>query len=210
MSKPIVWTEEKRQFIFDNYYHRPYKELTEMFNKEFGLDVTYTAVKCFMKRNGLKNGLDTRFYKGQPSPNKGKKMSPEVYEKVKHTFFKKGCTPPTRVEVGTEILLDDGYIKIKVAEPNVWKQKQRFVWENAYGPVPDNMMLMFLDGDRTNCELSNLKLIRKDARLIMNMNKMNYDNSVLNEASSNLATLIAKQYEAKRNRKERENGNDKS
>lgn len=210
MTKIVDWTPDKKQFIFDNYYHRPYKELTDMFNKEFGLNVSFTIIKCFLKRNGLKNGLDGRFYKGQPSHNKGKKMPPEVYEKVKHTMFKKGCKPPTHVEVGTEILLDDGYVKIKVAEPNVWKQKQRFVWENAYGPVPDNMMLMFLDGDRTNCELSNLKLIRKDARLIMNKNKMIYNDVVLNETASNLATLMAKEFEVKRKRKERENGNDKS
>lgn len=203
MSKIVDWTPDKRKFIFDNYYHKSYKELTEMFNKEFGLDIQYTVVKSFAQRNGLKNGLDTRFYKGQPSPNKGKKMSPEMYEKIKHTFFKKGCNPPSHVEVGTETLTDDGYLKIKIAEPNTWKLKQRFVWENAYGQVPDNMMIMFLDGDRTNCELSNLKLIRRDARLIMNKNNMNYDNSVLNEASSNLATLMAKEFEVKRKRKER-------
>ena len=36
------------------------------------------------------NPFNGRFSKNHVPVNKGKKMSPEVYEKVKHTFFKKG------------------------------------------------------------------------------------------------------------------------
>ena len=202
MSKPIDWTEEKRQFILEHYYLTPHKTLTEMFNNEFGHNVPVSTIKSYLKRNHLVNGLTGKFYKGQPSQNKGKKMSPEVYEKVKHTFFPKGTIPPKHVPVGTEVIRDDGYIKVKIAEPNVWKQKHRLVWEEYYGEVPKGMRLMFLDGDKTNCEISNLKLISKQASLIMNRNNMNYGDALLNDVASNTAELMAKRFELKNKKKE--------
>jgi hypothetical protein len=40
---------------------------------------------------GYLGGKATQFQKGQVPPNKGQKMSKDVYEKVAHTMFKKGC-----------------------------------------------------------------------------------------------------------------------
>lgn len=202
MSKQVDWTEDKKQFILEHYYLTPHKTLTELFNKEFGINVPVTTIRSYLKRHHLVNGLSGKFYKGQPSNNKGKKMSPEIYEKVKHTFFKKGTVPPKKVPVGTEVLRDDGYLKVKIAEPNVWKQKHRLVWEENYGKVPKGMKVMFLDGDKTNCEISNLKLISKQASLIMNRNDMNYDNALLNDVASNTAELMAKRFELKNKKKE--------
>lgn len=36
-----------------------------------------------------------------------------------------------------------------------------FVWQRANGNIPDNHVLFFKDGNKKNCELSNLQLIKK-------------------------------------------------
>ncbi len=51
-----------------------------------------------------------------------------------------------------------GYIKVKIAEPNVWKFKHQLLWEEAHGPIPEGHIVYFIDGDRSNCRLANLRL----------------------------------------------------
>lgn len=37
--------------------------------------------------------------------------------------------------------------------------KHRYVWEDAYGVVPDGYDIGFRDGNRRNCSLDNLYLV---------------------------------------------------
>ena len=110
-------------------------------------------------------GRVTRFQVGRVSPNKGRKieewMSPEGIANSSRTRFKKGCPSLNHRPVGSERVNVDGYIEIKIAEPNKWRQKQRVVWEAAHGPVPAGSMVSFIDGNKQNCELSNLRMMTR-------------------------------------------------
>ena len=46
-------------------------------------------------------------------------------------MFAKGNVPPNHRPVGSERISKDGYIEVKVAEPNKWRLKQRVVYEEA-------------------------------------------------------------------------------
>ena len=105
------------------------------------------------------NAVTHRFKKGSVPPNKGKKMSPEVYEKVKETMFKKGNSPVNHREVGSERINVDGYIEIKVAEPNRWKLKHRIIWEQVNGEIPKGYNVQFKNHNRQDCRIENLYLI---------------------------------------------------
>ena len=48
---------------------------------------------------------------------------------------------------GTEVMTTDGYLKIKIAEPNVWRFKHIIEWEKYHGEVPEGMLISFKDGD---------------------------------------------------------------
>lgn len=61
--------------------------------------------------------------------------------------------------VGYELHRTDGYVVVKVSQPNVWKYKQRLIYEQHYGKIPKNMMVIFLDGDKTNFDIKNLKAV---------------------------------------------------
>ena len=59
---------------------------------------------------------------------------------------------------------DNGYVYIKVSMEQKMVLKHRYVWEQANGPIPDGHNIAFRDGDRQNCDISNLYLIsREDA-----------------------------------------------
>ena len=110
-------------------------------------------------------GRATRFQVGGVSPNKGRKieewMSPEGIVNSSKTRFKKGRPSQNIKPVGSERVNVDGYIEVKIAEPNKWRQKQRVVWEAAHGPVPADSIVSFIDGNKQNCELSNLRVMTR-------------------------------------------------
>ena len=106
-----------------------------------------------------------QFGKGHVPANKGKKLSPELRAMIAPTMFKKGDIPRNHREVGSERVNVDGYIEIKVAEPNVWKQKHRVIWEAAHGPIPKGHNIQFKDGNHLNVALDNLYCISRADQL---------------------------------------------
>ena len=123
--------------------------------------------------------------------NKGKKMPPEVYEKIKPTLFKKGHNMNAR-PVGSERIDIDGYTEIKIAMPNKWRLKHVEVWESYYGKVPENHCVIFLDGDKRNFDINNLALITRAENLFLNSSKLRFDNKELTEVAVNVAKLNSK------------------
>lgn len=60
----IKYTKEQREFIIANNYMKTAKELANMFNKEFGTNITAVNIKTFRHNNHLNSGLTGRFEKG--------------------------------------------------------------------------------------------------------------------------------------------------
>ena len=58
-----------------------------------------------------------------------------------------------RLKNGDE-MTDRGYTR--VWRDGRWLLKQRVLWEENYGPIPEGHYILFLDGDRTNLSLDNL------------------------------------------------------
>lgn len=112
-----------------------------------------------------------RFRKGHVPVNKGKRMSPELYAKCAPTMFRKGNRPVNHRQVGSERVNVEGYVEVKVSEPNKWRLKHRVVWEQANGPIPPGHNVQFRDGNRRNCGLDNLYLISR-ADQLRNENSM--------------------------------------
>lgn len=114
-------------------------------------------------------GRATRFAMGGASWNKGKRYQPGGRASL--TQFTKGQRPHNVAPIGTRRRTSsDGYWRVKVAEPNVWRFVHREVWEAAHGPVPAGMALRFRDGDRGNCALDNLELVER--RVLMARNSV--------------------------------------
>lgn len=126
-------------------------------------------------------GINTRLTAATGGWNKGMKvsdyMSDESYERMKASHFKKGQVPHNWQPVGSERISRDGYIEIKVRDlysglsADNYELKQRWIYEQNHGPIPDNMNVIFKDNNRQNCNIENLELISKLENLTRNFNQ---------------------------------------
>jgi hypothetical protein len=134
---------------------------------------------------GLHNGIDPRI----------------GYHPLKRDFSKYGLKPghnnhPLFYQIGTEVIKGDGFMSVKVANPDVWKYKHYIIWEAAYGPKPEGHKIIFADGNKLNFDLDNLLLVSKAESTVMNFMGLitnNADLTKLGKSIADLKLLINKQ-----------------
>lgn len=192
-NKRRLFIEEQERFIRENVKGRYNDELTELLNEKFNTKFTVEQVKGFKNRNKISSGITCRFEKGHKPWNKNLKG---LDIGGKETRFKKGHQPLNYRPVGSERTIKDGYIEIKVADPNVWKLKHNVIWEEAYGKIPDGHVLVFLDSNRLNVTLENLALISRAELARMNQNNLFSEDPELTLAGITLVRLNKKIYDA--------------
>lgn len=138
-----------------------------------------------------------RFEKGHIPFNKGKKwsdyLSEESQERIKKTLFQKGNKTSNTKPIGSErIDAKNHYLYIKIAEPNKWQLKHRYLYEQKYGKIPKGYNLIFADGDKYNFDLDNLVLVSNAELLIMNKKGLYKKNKELTKTGSLVAKVIDK------------------
>lgn len=182
--------EEVCRFIEKNYKGTGHKAMADTLRDKFGREYTTQQIKNYYDNHDLNSGLTGRFYKGQPAHNKGVKMSSEVYERCKATMFKPGHRPHNAVNVGDRTITEDGYWKIKVAEPDVWEFEHRLIWQQYFGEIPEGMMVSFKDGDKNNMDPDNLMLTTLSENAILNSKNLRFDRAEATEAGLQVVRLM--------------------
>ena len=180
-NKVSKYTEEMDQFIFDNCKGISVAKLAELFNERFGTEVTKQGMKARMGRIGAKNEL---------------LLHKETHPAINHpnaiaTRFKKGQECITASPIGTERLSADGYYQIKVSKDK-WILKQRLIYQEAYGDLKDDEEVIFLDGDKSNFELSNLMKISKSESIRLNYLGLRSNDKELTKAGVGIVRLDQK------------------
>lgn len=133
--------------------------------------------------------MNTRFQKGHVPANKGTKglMKPNA------TSFKKGNKSWNMHPIGTVVLRDDGYYykKISNVKPSRkgWKQVHHLVWEAKHGKVPTGHRVIFLDQDRTNFDINNLRLVSIANMATINKKRLLSDDPELNNAYISITSI---------------------
>lgn len=195
----VRYSDKIKSFIAENYKGIGPTLMADMLNKTFGTNFSAANLKNYYGRNKLNSGVTGYFKKGNIPHNKGKKMSPEVYEKCKNTMFAKGNIPKNHRPVGSERLSKDGYIEIKVEEPNKWVFKHKVLYEKANGPVPKGKIVIFADGNKENLSLDNLRLVSRRELLVLNQNRLLKKDQRLTDTAILISkTIIAKQEKSKK------------
>lgn len=192
-----LYTEEQKRFLTENIKGRTRKELCKMFNDYFNLNLGLNQIIAYIKNNGLSSGVDTRFTKGQDSWNKGTKG---ICAGGIKTQFKKGQKPHNYKPVGSERVNSDGYVDVKIADPNKWRAKHRLLWEEQNGPIPKGYVIIFGDGNRRNFQQDNLILVSKSQLAILNKNQLIKDNADLTRVGVLIADIYKKIGERKKSR----------
>ncbi len=195
------YTAEEQKFMEGYVPGNSYREIQRAFTEEFGWDITLGQVKSYIGNHHLSTGRTGRFPKGHDPANKGKKgVCAAGCEK---TWFKKGHTPANYRPVGSERVNVDGYIEIKVADPNIWKLKHRVVWESINGWVPEGHKIIFRDNDKTNTDIGNLLLVRQGVHSILNHTGLSKYGGEFKETAVRIAELKSAMSKAKKGKDRR-------
>lgn len=154
-AEEMAWLEANRLLPISDY--------ARGFSAAFGRDVSAHNLHALRKRKGWKTGRTGHFPKGLQPWNTGLSYSPPGSEKGR---FKKGNLPHNTKWAGHERITQDGYVEISVEERNpytgfsrTYVLKHVWLWEKANGAIPQGHCLKALDGDRTNTDPANWKLI---------------------------------------------------
>lgn len=206
--KKNKWTDEVIQFMIENYKGKDNIELAELLNNKFNLNTNadrVSNVKANLKRRkgiDITTGINRGGYKkGHVPANKGTKG----LTGANRTSFKKGNIPYNHKEIGSERITKDGYIMIKVRDGCLnknWELKHRWLYEKKYGKIPEGYNLIFLDGNKQNLDLENLKLVSKSQDLIMNNHNLFSTDPAITDTGTLIAKVIDKTNKVKKNKEE--------
>lgn len=157
-----------------------YKKCAEMMSEEFNYNFTSSMIEHKANRLGVKkpnngaNNLDPR----SPSIN----------------WFMKGRPSLNTKPVGTETVMryKDGriFVTVKIGMPNKWEFKHRLVYKQQYGEIPDGYMVNFADGNHLNFDPDNLILVSKGENIMLNKNKLRFNDKDLTKTGLMLSKLM--------------------
>ena len=192
------WPQGMFEFIRDNSWGVSSAEMAKMVNEKFGTDFTQNRMKNFRQRNGIKSGCTGWYQKGRDPGNKGKKQSeycsPEAIEASRRTQFKKGHKPMNELPVGTVRMGKHGYMirkkQMQGEQWERWEHLHRAVWEEHNGPIPKGMLVMFKDGDKTNCSIDNLMLAKRTELAVLCRKGLVSEDPDLTETALHMVRLM--------------------
>jgi hypothetical protein len=123
----------------------------------------------------IEAGKPHRFTKGHQSWNKDKSpkdyMDADSYLKVTKTQFKKGGLPPNTKHDGAITLRHDkskkNYYYIRLSKSK-WIPLHVKIYQDAYGPIPKNHIIVFKDRNTLNVTLENLECITRKENMLRN------------------------------------------
>jgi hypothetical protein len=172
MRRYHKYTPDEIQFLKDNIKGRGRKEITELFNRHFGLSIKVEQINHLAIKHKLKSGLTRRHYNHKTRFKPGHKTN---------------CKP-----IGSE-RMNRGFIQVKVSNTNDyrkdWKFKHRVIWEKAYGEIPKDHKIIFADGNKLNLSLDNLLLISNKEHIVMNSQNLTSNDLELTKIGHNIAKL---------------------
>lgn len=197
-----ITTPEMDCFIREKLKGTGHQAMADLLNETFGTSFTKEQIKNYYARNKLDSGLTGYFEKGHEPENKGKKwdeyMSPEGQKNSRKTQFKAGHIPHNGgAPVGTIRLRRERknrpgskpYYWEKTAQPNVWRLKHQLVWEEHNGPVPEDCIITFANGDTLDYRIENLVLTTKAQNAVRNHLGLKSSDKDTAEAANKIADL---------------------
>lgn len=175
------YTDEEDEFLKENRPKYDIHKLTAEFNKTFGESRTESSIKCHCQKKGYSAGSDGRFATGHAPWTTGltrdeilSHFSEEGAERRKYglsfrKIYRVGDTVYRRINGKV-------YPYIMVSEDLTvpWKKrlypKTRYVWEREHGAIPEGYVIIPLDGDICNTDISNLRCVSNKHKIQLTAN----------------------------------------
>lgn len=171
------FTPQEDNLLLANYTTMPLKRLARQMGRTEGTARQRLQLLGYKvpAEIAAKWRAQSQFKKGTAAFNKGMKqkdfMSASAIRKSKKTRFKKGSLPHNTKHNGCITIRYDNrktpyyHIRLKKAK---WEYLHRYLWREKKGPIPENKVVAFKDGNTLNCKISNLKLITLKTNMYRN------------------------------------------
>lgn len=201
-KRNMFYNKEQVEWLKENAYGHRHKELTEMFNKEFGTNLEMKQIRRALQIRKISNGLHhhpdvpdeiAKFIYDNYEGISNQELIDRIYKKfgvkynrrkMKDYKWRRGLrsgikiTPFEKRELLSELTDDRGYTFIKVGEYN-WIPKHRYLYEKHIGKIPKGHVVVFKDGNSQNFDLDNLMLA--DRKLLGRISSLITKDAELNE-----------------------------
>jgi phage protein len=196
------YTDDIINFLREIAPGKTYKEIVEIFNKKYDLEMTVKKLSSLLGRKKIKTGTTGCFRKGFIPWNKGKKG----YMGANKTSFKKGNKPKNWRPVGSERIDDEGYTLIKVSNEGGmlkrWALKHRVVWEQHHKKkIPKGSVIIFADGNKNNLNIENLICVTRNELKVLNKCRLISSVPELTKTGLNVVKLKIKLAEIRKEKK---------
>lgn len=176
LGRKSLFNDEEQQFIIDNAYGISTDELTTLFNKKYNKNMSISQIRNWKEHHKIKNGVDAKFKKGQKQiytysrPLGSERV--KYFNRTKETY-------------------------IKVAHPKVWELKQNYMYKKYYGEMPENSVVIFLNGNRDDFSKENLECITLNEQYMMACSGLYFNDIDLTKTGIDIAKLMIKMKERK-------------
>lgn len=136
----LTYSNEMYEFLLKNASSHTIKELVKMIKEKFNIDIENKKLAQYC----IKMKIQYKYEK----PNKSHSNTP--------------------TKIGTLALkTDGGYIKVKT-DKHKWEYLQRKIYEDYYNAkLPEDVYVVFLDQNKRNFDIKNLKAITRRSSAIM-------------------------------------------
>lgn len=152
------YTPQQDEWLRQHIEHcDSYRQLTEMFNEHFGASVGKYSIsdRCTKRLHIHRNANTGTFQKGEQHAKKYQIGDERIYNGY--------------VWVKFNDIQHSGKATMKQFKEN-WMPKQRYVYEQHHGEIPEGCIVVFLDSNIMNFSPDNLYCIPRRINAIMNQN----------------------------------------
>lgn len=174
MSK--VWTDEQIAYLLEHYADNTAQSVgvaigrttSQVHNKAYQLRLKKSPeflAKAGRELASKESASVGRFKSGHQTWNKGIKGSTGPHESSRAQQFKTGQLPHNHHPIGYERLDCEGYLHRKITDTGHTKRDYRLVhhiaWQSVHGEIPKGCYIVFVDGNKSNFDISNLACLTK-------------------------------------------------
>ena len=197
----MKFSEEQIEFLKNFKGEKTLKELANLLKEKYDVEtinINYFS-KCLRKVN-----VDYKYEKynvgcfkrGFSAWNKGVKtgVKPRKYDENGDVIW-------LEKPIGSERVDKKGYTLVKTKVPNTWEYKQRVIWKEIHGEIPNKHIIIFADGDKSNFDINNLICVSRNELRQLNLHKLKKDDAELTKTGLNIAKIMIKLAELKKEKK---------
>lgn len=163
------FTDEQKDFMRKYGPDMGRKDLWELFNQHFGTDVKYNTIRTWCTRHNISSPNGTGKFTSETSPRWNVCLSKDEFRSHFTEESFEHLVSPMRLSnikysIGDEIVRHNiPYIVVNdtfgCGLDGRIEKKSRYVWKQHHGDIPADHMIINMDNDPMNCDISNLRCI---------------------------------------------------